>query len=172
VVWAKFGRCWLRRAAAAGRLTVTQLGISTLATFKFHNITFASLASANQIANHGKMGSTASSAKPSPQIAELVKKLITENDVMVFSKTYCPYCVRAKSAVNAITKAAVMELDEVDNGSAIQAHLRALTNQSTVPNIFVHGMHVGGCDDTLAAIKSGNFQKALNGDLVFPQVKL
>jgi len=31
----------------------------------------------------------------------------------------------------------------------------------TVPNIFVNKKHVGGCDNTLAAIASGEFQKML-----------
>lgn len=28
-----------------------------------------------------------------------VNQLISENNVMVFSKTYCPYCTRAKDAI-------------------------------------------------------------------------
>jgi glutaredoxin len=47
------------------------------------------------------------------------------------------------------------------NGSAIQNELLAMTKQRTVPNIFVNGHHVGGCDNTLAAIRSGEFQRLL-----------
>jgi glutaredoxin 3 len=47
------------------------------------------------------------------------------------------------------------------DGSNIQASLLELTGQKTVPNIFVKGKHLGGCDKTLAAIKSGEFNKML-----------
>jgi glutaredoxin 3 len=36
-----------------------------------------------------------------------------------------------------------------------------LSNQRTVPNVFVKGRHVGGNDATQAAIASGELQKAL-----------
>ena len=32
----------------------------------------------------------------------------------------------------------------MDNGDEIQSALKALTGQSTVPNVFVGGKHVGG----------------------------
>ena len=35
------------------------------------------------------------------------------------------------------------------------------TGQNTVPNIFVKGKHLGGCDKTLAAIADGTFEKML-----------
>jgi glutaredoxin 3 len=37
-----------------------------------------------------------------------------------------------------------------------------MTGQRTVPNVFVKGKHLGGCDDTLAAIQSGKFQQMLD----------
>ena len=46
-------------------------------------------------------------------------------------------------------------------GAEIQANLLEKTGQRTVPNIFVKGKHLGGCDNTLAAIKDGSFQKML-----------
>lgn len=51
--------------------------------------------------------------------------------------------------------AVVIELDERDDGDAIQAALQQITGQRTVPNVFVKGKHIGGCDDTLAAHKRG-----------------
>ncbi len=49
----------------------------------------------------------------------------------------------------------------MDEGADIQAQLLANTGQRTVPNVFVNGQHIGGCDKTLAAIKSGELQKML-----------
>lgn len=55
-----------------------------------------------------------------------------------------------------------IELDEIDNGDAIQAALLETSGQRTVPNVFVKGQHVGGNDDTQAAAKSGKLQEMLS----------
>jgi glutaredoxin-related protein len=47
------------------------------------------------------------------------------------------------------------------DGPDLQAALKVMTGQGTVPNIFVNGKHLGGCDSTLAAIASGELQKML-----------
>ena len=49
----------------------------------------------------------------------------------------------------------------VSNGEEIQNELYAKTGIRTVPNIFVNGQSIGGCDKTLEAIQNGSFQKIL-----------
>jgi glutaredoxin 3 len=34
----------------------------------------------------------------------------------------------------------------MENGTAIQSDLTELTGQKSVPNIFIKGKHIGGCD--------------------------
>ena len=90
---------------------------------------------------------------------DAVKKAIASHDVVVFSKTYCPYCRRAKDTLaEAVSEASasaphVVELDTLagGEGAAMQDALRELTGQSTVPNVFIRGQHVGG-SDTVAAL--------------------
>ena len=53
------------------------------------------------------------------------------------------------------------ELDEIDDGEAIQAELLRVTGQRTVPNVFISGKHLGGNDDTQRAAASGELQKML-----------
>jgi glutaredoxin len=36
-----------------------------------------------------------------------------------------------------------------------------MTGQRTVPNVFIGGAHIGGCDDTMALKKSGELRKML-----------
>lgn len=36
----------------------------------------------------------------------------------------------------------------LDDGPSIQQVLAELTNQRTVPNVFINGKHIGGCDAT------------------------
>ena len=46
-------------------------------------------------------------------MAELVSELVAKNRVMVFSKTYCPYCTKAKQALASVglTQYGLLELD-------------------------------------------------------------
>lgn len=80
--------------------------------------------------------------------------------VAVFSKSYCPFCSKVKSALlKAGIVPVVIELDERDNGAAVQAALLARSGQRTVPNVFLAGKHIGGCDDTIKALSEGVFAK-------------
>lgn len=80
--------------------------------------------------------------------------------VALFSKSYCPYCRRAKQALGGIgVSPVVVELDERKDGGEIQAALLEMTRQRTVPNAFLNGKHIGGSDDVVAGVQSGLFDK-------------
>lgn len=82
--------------------------------------------------------------------------------VAVFSKTYCPYCTKAKRALQSVgAKAVVIELDERPDGDAIQAELARMTGARTVPRVFVNGKCIGGGDDTAALAANGQLAKML-----------
>ncbi|PIA18891.1 glutaredoxin type 1, partial [Coemansia reversa NRRL 1564] len=94
----------------------------------------------------------------------LVKDHIIKNDVMVFAKSYCPYCVRVRHELkknNIVFDAIDLDKREQKDGSEIQAYLLEITGQRTVPNVFANGHHVGGCDETLKALSNGTFKKLL-----------
>ena len=66
--------------------------------------------------------------------------------VVIYTKAYCPYCTAAKDLLR--EKGAAFEEIRVDGDRAGQAAMAAQANgRSTVPQIFVGSMHVGGCDD-------------------------
>ncbi|KAH7392058.1 thioredoxin-like protein [Phaeosphaeria sp. MPI-PUGE-AT-0046c] len=80
-----------------------------------------------------------------------VQSIIDENPVAVFSKSYCPYCRQAKELLSKSgAKFYAIELDQVDDGSAIQSTLGEMTGQTTVPNIFIAKKHIGGNSDLQA----------------------
>ncbi|KAF5457271.1 hypothetical protein F2P56_021384 [Juglans regia] len=90
------------------------------------------------------------------------KEIVTANPVVVFSKTYCPYCAKVKqllTQVGATFKA--VELDSEIDGSEIQSALGEWTGQTTVPNVFIGGNHIGGCDTTTAMHKEGKLVPVL-----------
>lgn len=97
------------------------------------------------------------------QPAQVVEKCIAENKVMVFSKSFCPFCHKVKDLFKKINVAyEVLELDLIENGNAIQAALQEKSGQRTVPNVYISGDHVGGADDTFAAHASGDLMKLVN----------
>ncbi|ODQ50854.1 glutaredoxin Grx1 [Saitoella complicata NRRL Y-17804] len=92
----------------------------------------------------------------------LVEKLVKENAVVVFSKSYCPFCTKAKNLlVNKYAVFRAIELDLRDDGAAIQDYLKEKTNQSTVPNVFIGGKQVGGSSDLDKLEQSGSLSKLL-----------
>ncbi|KAK9489736.1 thioredoxin-like protein [Lipomyces doorenjongii] len=90
-----------------------------------------------------------------------VKELVSANRVMVFSKSWCPYCRQAKQTLdNEDVEHTDLELDQIDVGDAIQSAIYELTSQRTVPAIFIGGNFVGGNSD-LQALKRNGQLKAL-----------
>jgi len=88
---------------------------------------------------------SATALKMSP--LDFAKSEIDSNDVVVFSKTYCPYCRKTKDLFDSLgVKYAVHELDDMADGPALQDALIQITGQRTVPNVFVKGTHIGGND--------------------------
>lgn len=77
--------------------------------------------------------------------------IIDNNAVAVFSKSYCPYCKSTKALLSEMgVKPYIIELDQVDDGSAIQDALEDITHQRSVPNIFIDHKHIGGNSDLQA----------------------
>ncbi|KAL7567643.1 hypothetical protein ACA910_000236 [Epithemia clementina (nom. ined.)] len=100
-------------------------------------------------------------AASSPE-AEFASSEIANNKVVVFSKSYCPFCLATKQLLSDMdVKFKLHELDQMDNGASIQAALTDLSGQRTVPNVFINGKHVGGNDKVQAAAKSGKLSEML-----------
>lgn len=83
-------------------------------------------------------------------------------NVQIYSKTYCPFCHDVKSLFEDLqVPAKVVELDELEDGQVVSEGLLKLTGKRTVPQVFVGGTHVGGCDDTFAAYQNGRLKELL-----------
>ncbi|XP_078447887.1 glutaredoxin family protein [Wolffia australiana] len=94
--------------------------------------------------------------------AAFVQSAIYSNKIALFSKSYCMYSMRAKNVFSQLhEKPFVVELDKRGDGAQIQNALFDLVGQYTVPQVFVNGKHVGGSDDTLSALASGELKKLL-----------
>ncbi|XP_057766159.1 glutaredoxin-C3-like isoform X2 [Salvia miltiorrhiza] len=92
-----------------------------------------------------------------------VESVIYSNKIAIFSKSYCPYSLRAKRVFTELEEQPyVVELDLRDDGYKIQDVLLELVGRRTVPQVFVNGKHIGGSDDLQASVESGQLQNLLS----------
>uniref|UniRef100_A0A803Y8L0 Glutaredoxin-2, mitochondrial n=1 Tax=Meleagris gallopavo TaxID=9103 RepID=A0A803Y8L0_MELGA len=76
-------------------------------------------------------------------------EVISDNCVVIFSKTTCFYCKMAKKLFEGLNvNYTAVELDVNKNGSQFQDILEQMTGGRTVPRVFVNGTFVGGATDT------------------------
>jgi len=82
--------------------------------------------------------------------------------VVIYTKATCPYCHAAKALLT--RKGATFEEVGVDGDRAAQAAMAEKAGgRSTVPQIFVGGRHVGGCDDLYDLDAAGELDPLLKG---------
>ena len=83
--------------------------------------------------------------QPGQDVGDFVAEAIAKHSVMVFSKSYCPFCNKVKAAMKARRiEFEALELDLMgEPGMNIQNELTNKTGQKTVPNVFVNGKHIG-----------------------------
>ncbi|XP_060169494.1 glutaredoxin-C4 [Lycium barbarum] len=94
--------------------------------------------------------------------SSFVRKTISSHSIVIFSKSYCPYCRKAKAVFKELKqKPYVIELDERDDGWSIQDALSEMVGRRTVPQVFINGKHIGGSDDTVDAYENGELAKLL-----------
>ncbi|KAH8946762.1 hypothetical protein BDL97_11G003500 [Sphagnum fallax] len=95
---------------------------------------------------------------------QFVDDAISSNRLVIFSKSYCPYCQRAKALFKELNEQPyIVEIDLREDGGAIHQAVQKLVGRRTVPQVFINGIHVGGADDTIAAHQSGRLKKLLKG---------
>lgn len=81
-------------------------------------------------------------------------------NVVVYSKAYCPYCVKAKGL---LTSKGVdfkeIPVDEKPDEMAVM--IEQSGGRRTVPQIFIGDLHVGGCDELYALERKGRLDTIL-----------
>jgi len=80
--------------------------------------------------------------------------------VEIYTTQTCGFCYRAKKLLE--MKKVVFEEYQVDFGGAMKAEMIARANgRMTVPQIFINGQHVGGCDDLMDLEYQGKLDELL-----------
>jgi len=79
--------------------------------------------------------------------------------VIVYSSDYCPYCMRAKYLLE--SKGVAFEEIKVDGKPQLRAEMSQKAGRTSVPQIWIGGTHVGGCDDLYALERAGKLDALL-----------
>ncbi len=82
-------------------------------------------------------------------------------DIIIYTTPICPYCVRAKQLFK--QKGVAWTEIDVSRDANERMALMERTKQRTVPQIFINGQHVGGCDDLYALERAGQLDALLAG---------
>jgi glutaredoxin 3 len=81
-------------------------------------------------------------------------------DIVIYSADYCPYCRRARALLD--RKGVSYVVRDVDRDPRLWIEIAERTGRNTVPQIFIDGRHIGGCDDLLALEQRGALDSLLN----------
>ena len=80
--------------------------------------------------------------------------------VEVYSTNYCPYCMRAKALLRS-KGVAFEEIDVTDDPELRAKMVKRAGGRRTVPEIFINGEIIGGCDELFALERSGELDRLL-----------
>lgn len=88
------------------------------------------------------------------------ERAVAAAPVVIYTRSTCPYCIRAKR----LLEMRGARFEEIDINR--EPHRRAemigrAGGRSTVPQIFIGGRHVGGCDDLFELEMDGKLEALL-----------
>ena len=79
--------------------------------------------------------------------------------VIMYTKAYCPYCTKAKELLN--KKQVLFTEIRVDLQPELREEMITKSGRHTVPQIFINGQAIGGCDDLYALEDQGKLNQLL-----------
>jgi glutaredoxin 3 len=80
-------------------------------------------------------------------------------DILIYSSAICPYCLAAKNFLK--SKGLGYREVRIDLDAAARRDMLDKARRTSVPQIFVNGVHVGGFDEMVALDRAGNFAPLL-----------
>lgn len=79
--------------------------------------------------------------------------------IVMFSGDNCPYCVRARRLLE--KKGVAFRELKVDQSAELRSEMEQLSQRRTIPQIFIHGRHIGGFDDMAELDRVGKLDNLL-----------
>ena len=80
--------------------------------------------------------------------------------IEIYTKTFCGFCVRALHLLE--SKGVEFQEYAIDGGGPKRVEMIQRANgRTTVPQIFIDGRHIGGCNDLYALEQDGKLNELL-----------
>ena len=80
--------------------------------------------------------------------------------VEMYTTMFCPYCSRARALLQR-KGVDFTEIDIIEEPRRRDEMIRRSGGRTTVPQIFIDGEHIGGCDDMVALDRAGGLDSKL-----------
>ena len=84
--------------------------------------------------------------------------------ITIYTKDYCPYCVKAKALLKQKNIENINEIDITNDANLQLEMVNKSGGRRTVPQIFIGEKHLGGCDDLYALNEAGKLDELLAAD--------
>jgi glutaredoxin 3 len=81
-------------------------------------------------------------------------------EIEIYTQPFCPYCARALKLLE--SKGVAFKEIDAPGGSAARSESRGRSGRTSVPQIFIGGKHIGGCDDLVALDRKGGLDPLLS----------
>jgi glutaredoxin 3 len=81
-------------------------------------------------------------------------------EVEMYTTIFCPYCTRARALLRS-KGVAIVDIDIAEAPERRAEMMQRAGGRTTVPQIFINGEHIGGCDDLMALDRAGGLNPKL-----------
>lgn len=81
-------------------------------------------------------------------------------EIEIYTQDWCPFCARAKQLFD--KRGVTYREISAERGTPARAEAASRSGgRTSVPQIFIDGRHIGGCDDLLALDRAGQLEPLL-----------
>ena len=81
-------------------------------------------------------------------------------EVELYTTMFCPYCTRARALLQR-KKVEFVDIDIAEQSGRRAEMIRRAGGRTTVPQIFIDGEYIGGCDELVALDRAGGLDAKL-----------
>ena len=81
-------------------------------------------------------------------------------EVELYTTAFCPYCSRARALLER-KGVSYNEIDIIEEPARRAEMIRRAGGRTSVPQIFIHGEHIGGSDELVALDQAGELDAKL-----------
>jgi glutaredoxin 3 len=81
-------------------------------------------------------------------------------NIEIYTQFFCPYCARAIKLLNE-KGVEYTEIDAPSGSAARKTAMERSGGKTSVPQIFIDGQAIGGCDELMALNRAGKLDELL-----------